>query len=194
MLSLRAASSPLSGMGVTVARVCATARTLARFCIHHADVDVRVWRAPCVCSDHLLPLISSTDAAETQLDAAVRDYRAYSAARCVVGASQATTFASSDLVCVLLAVIGGGPERVGAMCEARVGLSVRISGYLCVCWTDVVPGPHVGPIGVALERTGGCYYTQYAKTRYLVSCRAATCLERVETSDERRLESSQSRV
>ena len=116
-LSLRAASSPLSGMGVTVARVCATARTLARFCIHHADVDMRVWRAPCVCSDHLLPLISSTDAAETQLDAAVRDYRAYSAARCVVGASQATAFASSDLLCVLLAVVDGATlaERVGAV-------------------------------------------------------------------------------
>ena len=91
-----------------------------------------------------------------------------------MSASQATAFASSDLRCVLLAVIGGGPERVGAMCEARVGLSVRISGYLCVCWTGVVPGPHVGPMRVAVERTGGCYYTQYAKTRYLVSCRAAT--------------------
>ena len=74
LLSLRAASSPLSGMGVTVTRVCATARTIARFCIHHADVDVRMWRAPCVCSDHLLLLISSTDAAETRLDAAVHHH------------------------------------------------------------------------------------------------------------------------
>ena len=89
-----------------------------------------------------------------------------------MGASQATLFASSDLLCVLLAVIGGGPERVGAMCEARVGLSVRIGGYMCVCWTGVVPGPHVGPMRVAVERTGGCYYTVYAKTRHLVSCSA----------------------
>ena len=78
--SLKAAASPLSGMDVTVTRECATARILARFCIHHADVDVRMWRAPCVCSDHLLLLISSTDAAETRLDAAVHHSRACAAA------------------------------------------------------------------------------------------------------------------
>ena len=94
MLSLRAASSPLSGMGVTVARVCATARTLAPFCIHHAHVDMRVWRAPCVCSDHLLPLISSIHAAETQLELAFHRPRARIAARRVVGDAQASPFAS----------------------------------------------------------------------------------------------------
>ena len=92
--SLKAASSPVSGMGVTVARVCATARTLAPFCIHHAHVDMRVWRAPCVCSDHLLPLISSIHAAETQLELAFHRPRAHIAAQRVVGDAQASPFAS----------------------------------------------------------------------------------------------------
>ena len=105
MLSLRAASSPLSGMGVTVARVCATARTLARFCIHHAHVDMRVWRAPCVSPGSLLLFISSIHAAETQLELAFHRPRARIAARRVVGDAQTSPFASSDVLCVLFAVV-----------------------------------------------------------------------------------------
>ena len=92
--SLKAASSPVSGMGVTVARVCATARILARFCMHHADVDMRVWRAPCVSPGSLLLFISSIHAAETQLELAFHRPRARIAARRVVGDAQASPFAS----------------------------------------------------------------------------------------------------
>ena len=58
----------------------------------HADVDVLVSRVPCVCSDSLPLLISSTDTAETQSEAAGYRARARAAAWRVVGIAQAALF------------------------------------------------------------------------------------------------------
>ena len=139
MLSLKAAASPLSVMVITVTHVSATSRILARSCMQHADADVRVRRAPCVCTDSFLLLICSIDAAETLLEAAGHRPRASTATRRVVGVAQALLFGSPDVLRVLLAVVGGGLERVGALRGGRVGqngrLSVRAGPVWCLCST-----------------------------------------------------------
>ena len=136
MLSLKAAASPLSLMVITVTHVSATSRILARCCMQHADADVRVRRAPCVCTDSFLLLICSIDAAETLLEAAGHRPRAGAATRRVVGFAKALLFDSPDVLCVLLAVVGGGLERVGALRGGRVGqdgrLSVRAGPVWCL--------------------------------------------------------------
>ena len=120
-------------------------RMRSRSTMSHAHADVRVRRALCACSDHLLLLHSSIGAAETLLEAAVHQPRACAAARCVVGASEALLFAPSDLLRVEPAVGSGGLERVGALCDARVGKNGRLSvcaGRLwCQCrtWARLVP-------------------------------------------------------
>ena len=86
-------------------------------------------RALCVCSDHLLLLISSIDAAESLLEAAVHRPSTCAAAWRVVGASQASQFPSSDLLRVVLAVVLGGFERVEALRDAHAGQD----GCLSMC-------------------------------------------------------------
>ena len=74
----------------------------------HADVDVPVSRAPCVCSDSLLLLTFSTDSAETLSEAAVHRPRTCAAALRVVVISQAALFVSSALLLVVLRGACGG--------------------------------------------------------------------------------------
>ena len=121
------------------------ARARSQPIMSHGHADVRVRRAPCVCTDSILLLICSIYAAETQLDAAGHRPRARAATRRVVGVAQALLFGSPDVLRVLLAVVGGGLERVGALRGARVGqdgrLSVRAGRAWCQgsTWARLVP-------------------------------------------------------
>ena len=89
-------------------------------------------RVLCVCSDHLLLLISSVDAAESLLEAAVHRPRTCAAAWRVVRAAQASQFASSGLLRVVLVVVLGGLERVGELRDARVRHDACLS--MCSGW------------------------------------------------------------
>ena len=113
----------------------------------HADVDVPASRVSCVCSDSLLRLLSSPDAAETQSEAAVHRPRAHTTAWHVVGFAQATLFVSSTL---LLAVLNSACGILGHLGR----LDVLNDAYVSVCKCDyrcVLVGYSVsttrGPVG-----------------------------------------------
>ena len=148
-------------------------RMRSRSTMSHAHADVRVRRALCACSDHLLLLHSSIGAAETLLEAAVHQPRACAAAVCVVGASQALLFAPSDLLRVEPAVGSGGLERVGALCDARV--SGRMGVYRCVL-DGYGASAARGPVWYRCRARRDVLLHSYAKTRDLAESRAATRL------------------
>ena len=89
---------------------------MARLWYSPSDLGVCAWR---VRADSLLLLISSIGAAETLLEAALHRPRARAATRRVVGVAQALLFNSFDALCVLLAAVGGGLERIGALRDGR---------------------------------------------------------------------------
>ena len=80
-VSAMAALHPLSVAGFRAARQRLPARARARVTMPHAEADVRVRRAPCVCTESLLLLTSSIGAAKTLLEAAVHHPRACAASR-----------------------------------------------------------------------------------------------------------------
>ena len=86
----------------------------------HADLDVPGSRVSCVCSDSLLLLLSSTDAAETQSEAAVHRPRAHTAAWRVVGFAQAALFVSPALLLVVLRGACGVLGHLGVLNDACV--------------------------------------------------------------------------
>ena len=83
-------------------------------------------RVRCVCAGSLLLLVSSIDEAESLPEAAVHRPRVRAASRHVVGVAEAAPCASPALLRVLLAVVGGGLERVGALRDAGVGQNGRL--------------------------------------------------------------------
>ena len=87
----------------------------------HADVDVPASRVSCVCSDSLLLLLSSTDAAEPQSEAAFHRPRAHTAAWRVVGFAQAALFVSPALILVVLRDACGVLGHLGVLNDACVG-------------------------------------------------------------------------
>ena len=118
--------APLTVPGFSVTLQRSPARARSRTTMPNADLDLWVSRAHCVCSDSLLLLISSTDAAETQLEAAFHRPRARAAASRVVGVAQTLPFASPALLLVLLRGGCGALGGLGALCDARLGVDVRL--------------------------------------------------------------------
>ena len=88
-----------------------------------------------MCTESLLLLISSIDAAEMQLEAAVHRPRPRAAVRRVVGVAQAARFASPRALLVLLRGVVARLGDLGAVRDARVGqdgrLSVRVGRVWC---------------------------------------------------------------
>ena len=120
---------PLLVAGIGPTRQCSQVCTHASFIMPHADADMLVKRAPCVCRESLLLLISSIDAAETQLEAATHRPRAFAAALSVVGVAQAARIASPRVLVVLLLGVVAHLGHVGALRDGGVGQD----GVLSVC-------------------------------------------------------------
>ena len=93
----------------------------------HADVDMPASRVSCVCSNSLLLLLSSTDAAETQSEATIHRPRAQTTARRVVGFAQAALFSSSTLLLSVLPGACGVLGHLGVLNAACVAQYVRLS-------------------------------------------------------------------
>ena len=99
----------------------------------HADVDVPGSRVSCVCSDSLLLMLSSTDAAETQPGAADHRPRMHSAAFCVVGVAKMLSLASFALLLVVLRGACGVLGRLGVLhvdCVGQEGRLLVRAGYV----------------------------------------------------------------
>ena len=96
---------------------------MARLWYSPSDLGMRGWR---VRADSLVLLISSIDAPETRLEAALHRPRARAAARRVVGVAQTTLFDSSDALRVLLTAVDGGLGSVGALRDGRVDQGGRL--------------------------------------------------------------------
>ena len=126
-VSAMAALPPWSAAGFRATRQRLPARARARVTMPHAEADVRVRRAPCVCTESLLLLTSSIGAAKTLLEAAVHHPRACAASRRGVGVPRASLFASPRSTPRAAPVVGGGLGRLGALRDARVGQHGRLS-------------------------------------------------------------------
>ena len=140
------------------ARLPARART--RFIMPHAEVDVCVRRAPCVCTESLLLLTFSIGAAETLLEAAVHHLRACAAARRVVGVPRASLFASPNLLRGLprwsVAALGVSERYVTRVSASTDGYRCVLVGYgvMTAC----------GPVSYRRRASRGAYLRSYGKT------------------------------
>ena len=108
-------------------QACWTSRSLVRAPRHAIPPDPACTRhmlmcscarVRCVCAGSLLLMLSSIDEAETLPEAAVHRPRVHAASKHAVGVAEAAPCASPALLRMLLAVVGGDPERVGALCVA----------------------------------------------------------------------------
>ena len=110
------------------------ARARARFTMPHADADMLVTRAPCVCRESLLLLISSIYAAETQQEAATHRPRACDTVLSVVGIAQAARIASPCVLLVRLLGVVARLGHVGALRDGGVGRDGRPLVYSDRAW------------------------------------------------------------
>ena len=136
-------------------QACWTSRSLVRAprhaippdpaCTMHMLMCPRA-RVRCACAGSLLLLLSSIDEAETLPEAAVHRPRVRAASRHVVGGADAAPCASPALFRVLLAVVGGDPERVGALCVAGVRQYGRSYVHTGQSWDQCSTWGRWGPL------------------------------------------------
>ena len=154
------AAAPMFAVVAEAGRARLPARARTRFIMPHAEVDVCVRRAPCVCTESFLLLISSIGAAEPLLEAAVHHPRACAAARCVVGVLQASLFGASDRLLVLLrwsvAALGVLERCVTRVSAVTDGCRCALVGYGA--------GTARGPAGDRRRASRDAYLHTYRKT------------------------------